>query len=99
MITSTEDWALVLWIGLHATGLLIACMCRLPLTNWLGKLLHIALPAGFVMISYLAYNSSGSLGWIVSAATFGLMMMASVWESNKTSHDPLLLRLLSTHEM
>lgn len=98
-MTSTEGWALVLWIGLHAIGLLVACMCRLPLNNWLGKLLHIALPAGFVMISYLAYYGSGSLGWIVSGATFGLMVMATVWESHKTYHDPLLLRLLSTQEV
>ncbi len=97
-MTSPEDWALVLWIGLHAMGLLIACMTRLPLSNWFGKLLHFALPAGFLMISYLAYYGSGSLGWIVSGATFGTMVLATVWEGNKTSHDPLLLRLLATHE-
>ena len=88
------------WTTVHALGMLVACLTRLPFQQRVQTCLRCAMPIGLLAIGYSALSCGcfASLAWVGSGATLGAMVIAAVWEPRHSGHDPHLMRLISAHE-
>lgn len=98
------DWIegppLTLWAMAHAAGIVVALLSRLRLDGRLHTLARFSLPVVLLAVGAIAFaaTDSASLAWVVSGATLGVMVIASVWEPLDGRPDPTLARLISAHE-
>ncbi len=98
-----EDLHLMGWVAVHALCLGSAYFARLALSHSLGRhrsrhLLVALLPASLMVVALFAYLGNGGNGWIFSGATLGVMVMASVWDTDQESIDPSLSQVIASME-
>ncbi|MEO1496649.1 MAG: hypothetical protein AAFV43_05810 [Planctomycetota bacterium] len=90
------------WTVTHLFGVVAAWMSRLPLSQRPAAFVRGGLAGGFVGVACFAlFNpQSEALGWLISAATLGVMTIAAVWESTQATADEdlTLSRLIASHE-
>lgn len=87
-------------VGLHATGVLVACLTRLPLNLAYRFCLTVMLLALGALISGIAVSSAaeGFGGWSFSALTLGTMIVAAVVHHSRDDADPTLQRIVATRQ-
>lgn len=90
------------WTLTHLCGVAAAWLSRLPLSERPTAFVRGGLAGSFVGVACFALFSpqAEALGWIISAATLGVMTIAAVWESTTPvdEEDLTLSKLIKTHE-
>lgn len=90
------------WTLTHLCGVAAAWLSRLPLSERTAAFVRGGLAGSFVGVACFAlFNSHAeALGWILSAATLGVMTIAAVWETASPAEedDLTLSRLIELHE-
>ncbi|MCA9241134.1 MAG: hypothetical protein KDA37_13080 [Planctomycetales bacterium] len=87
-------------VSLHASGVLVAWLTRLPLNIAYRFCLRVMLLALGALISGIAVTSAteGFGGWSFSALTLGAMIVAPVVHQSRDDADPTLQRIMATHQ-
>jgi hypothetical protein len=90
----------LVWSLAHIAGLIVAFLTQLSLNPRMEALLRTSLAMGIVGVAAIALSTeiASSIGWVASGATLGAMVIAAVWEPTRTAHDPLLARLITSHD-
>ncbi|TWT86620.1 hypothetical protein Mal64_34480 [Pseudobythopirellula maris] len=98
MTLSPEIVTTLLWLAVHAVGLISAGLCRLPMSVGRTTLAQLTMATSMLLVGLFAWATptEHSAAWVASAGTIGLMVTAVVWHSPTDEVDPVLDRLLAS---
>ncbi len=99
---SLDSLPMAAGLTLHAAGLLVACLIRVPLGFAVTYLLRVAFLALGVMICGLAVESAlhGFEHWAFSGLTIGAMIITGVLHSSNDDEntDPVLAKIVAAKQ-